>query len=143
MIHTALLPYHAPTVWVVVADHDQARAYMRRPRNVVVSRSPHEASEILTWSLDPLPDFALENGGDCRLPLGVADRLNHAFAEGRFYGVIIVAPPAWLGQMRPHLTRDVRDAVRLELDEDLTKLPRARLLQRINDLLPSREGAPL
>jgi len=143
MADTAPLPYRMPTIWVVVADHAQAHVYVRRPRNLALSRHSDDGLEVLTWNLDPLPGLSLEGGPDESLPLEIADRLNHAFAEGRFDGVVIVAPPAWLGHMRPHLTRDARDAVISEIEKDLTKLPRARLLQRINDILPSREGAPL
>ncbi len=143
MAHTAPLPYRASTVWVVVADDAHARVYSREPRNVIVSRNARQADEILTWTLRDLPDVTVIGSDGNNLPLEIADRLNRAHGVGRFDGVIVIAPPPWLGDFRPHLTREARDAVIGELAKDLTKLPRARLLQKIADLLPAREGAPL
>ncbi len=142
MANTTPLPYHASTVWVVVADHDHARTFLRQPRDTVVSHQAHDPQEILAWDLKELPDFDMKGERHRSLPLDVADRLNHAHAEGGFDGVIIVAPPAWLGHMRQHLTRALKDAVILEVAKDLANLPQTKLLQRLADLLPSRDGAP-
>ena len=141
MASTTPLPYHASTVWVVVADHDHARTFLRQPRDMVVSQNAHDLKEILAWGLKELPDFDLKRERDNSLPLDVADRLNQAHAEGRFDGVIIVAPPAWLGHMRQHLTRQLKDAVILEVAKDLANLPQTKLLERLADLMPSRDGA--
>lgn len=143
MVHASPLPYRASTVWVVVADDAHARVYVRLPRTVVVKRNATDGGEVLSWSLQPLADMTLTASDGSHLPLETADRLNKAHASGRFDGVVIVAPASWLGEIRPHLSQDAKDAVVLEIGKDLTKLPRARLLQRLNDLLPSREGAPL
>ncbi len=143
MASTTPLPHHASTVWVVVGDHDHARGFLRRPRDAVVTRSAHEPDEILAWDLKELPDFDLKREHGKSLPLDVADRLNHAHAEGRFDGVIVIAPPAWLGHMRQYLTRQLKDALILEVAKDLANLPQTKLLQRLADLIPSRDGAPI
>ena len=129
-------------MWVLVADDAHARVFSRDPRNVVVNRGAHQADEILTWTLRELPDLTVQSSHGTSLPADMADRLNRRHAEGKFDGIVIVAPPAWLGEIRSHLSPAVRDAVMSELPKDLTKLPRARLLQQVIELLPSREGAP-
>ena len=141
MAHATPLPYRRSSVWIVVGDHAHVRTYAREPRNIVVSHNAREADEILTWSLREVPGLAMD-GHDGSLPLEMADRLNRAHGEGRFDGVIIIAPPGWLGEIRPHLKAAVRDAVMSEVGKDLTKLPRGKLLQKVGDLLLSRDGAP-
>jgi hypothetical protein len=131
------LPHHASTVWVVVADDSSARVYVRVPGSHVVTRDG-QPEEILGWELSPLSDFdqtAKKNG---HLIRDVCSQLNRAKAEGRFEGIVVVAPPAWLGQLRPHLSHAVHDSLIAGVAKDYTHLPLPALTERLQELFPAR-----
>lgn len=69
----------------------------------------------------------------------VASALNHAKQLHRFDDLVVIAPPAWLGSLRAHLTGDVRESIVLEVSKDLAGLPAPQLSARLNQLLPLRE----
>ncbi len=56
-------------------------------------------------------------------------------ADKTFDRVILVAPPATLGDLREALSDHVRAAVYAELDKDLTKTPVAELPQHLGAVL--------
>lgn len=53
----------------------------------------------------------------------LAERLDRAVQSGKVKTLILVAPPRALGMIRPRYTHAMRNAVRVELDKDLVKLP--------------------
>jgi len=53
----------------------------------------------------------------------VADRLYKFAHAGRFDALIIVAPPATLGELRSHLHSEVRSRTIAEVDKTLTQHP--------------------
>lgn len=65
----------------------------------------------------------------------VADQLEAMRQEGRFDRLIIAAAPAALGDIRPALSEQVKQAIIAELPKDLTKLPRPRLERHFEALL--------
>lgn len=54
---------------------------------------------------------------------GVLNTLAAKHAEGAFDKLIIVAPPAILGMIRPALSDQLRDLIVGEIDKDLTNTP--------------------
>jgi protein required for attachment to host cells len=53
----------------------------------------------------------------------IADQLNRLAHAGRFEQLVIVAPPATLGNLRSHLHREVQSRVIAEVDKTLTQHP--------------------
>lgn len=68
----------------------------------------------------------------------MAEALNRAALKRRFQRLVIVAPPVWLGHLRPLLSRDVRDMVDLEVAKDMARLSMTTLTERLRALLPER-----
>lgn len=52
-----------------------------------------------------------------------AAMLNRAGAAGLFDRLVLIAPPRALGDLRPHLGREVSDRLAVEIDRDLTNHP--------------------
>ena len=131
------LPHHTSTVWVVVADDSQADVYLREPGSHIVTHG-RQPEEILGWKLTPLPQFSLKVVHDGNLVRDIAERLNRAKADKRFDGLVIVAPPAWLGQLRPHISHAVHDTLIAGVAKDYTKLPLPELAERLQEFFPAR-----
>ena len=58
-----------------------------------------------------------------RFAKDIADRLHNQAMKGSFEQLVIVAPPAVLGDMRKELHKDVQDRIIAEIAKDLTKHP--------------------
>ncbi|MCR6660735.1 MAG: host attachment protein [Asticcacaulis sp.] len=95
-----------------------------------------ESSGNLRHMSEPHVDIHRKLKAD--LAVRVADRLNRARAQDRFDGLVVVAPSAWLGLLRPHLDRSVQDSVVIELTKDYVGLPLHELTERLCDIFPSR-----
>jgi protein required for attachment to host cells len=63
---------------------------------------------------------------------GVLDR---KLAEGAFDRLVLVAPPATMGDLRASLSNQVRARVRAELVADLTKIPINKLDQHLGEVI--------
>ncbi len=72
----------------------------------------------------------------------LADQLNTAVASRRFDRLVVVAPPRFLGMLRPHYGQGVRDGLFLEIDKDFTALNPTDLASRLSHYWPAREGPP-
>lgn len=72
------------------------------------------------------------------LALRMAAALNQAKRAHRFDELTIVAPPMWLGWLRPHLNAEVREVINEEITRDLMHLTPPRLAARLRELLPAR-----
>lgn len=55
--------------------------------------------------------------------LRLAHHLDLAVGAGKVKSIIIVAPPRALGMLRPAYSHALKNAVRVELDRDLVKMP--------------------
>jgi protein required for attachment to host cells len=53
----------------------------------------------------------------------LVEHLDGALSAGKVKSLIIVAPPRALGVLRPAYSHAVKQAVRVELDKDLVKMP--------------------
>jgi protein required for attachment to host cells len=53
----------------------------------------------------------------------MAKHLDSALTAGKVKSLILVAPPRALGMIRPAYSQALRQAVRVEIDKDLVKLP--------------------
>lgn len=69
----------------------------------------------------------------------VASQLNRAKTDNRFDYLVIIAPPVWLGMLRPHLDKSVREVVLIELAKEFANLPLPALTERLRDIFPARE----
>lgn len=78
-------------------------------------QDPHEAAKA---------DFARE----------LAERMAAAHAEGRFTGLALVAPPAFLGHLRRALPPALAGAVIGSLDKDLTRHTAREIAERLEEL---------
>jgi protein required for attachment to host cells len=135
------------TTWILIADGARARIF--------ANRGPGKGIEAVAggaFDADHRPDReimsdrpgrAFESVGDARHaiePHHDAHReLKQAFAEelaalldaklaAKTYDrVVLVAPPAMLGDLRASLSEPVRAVVYAEIDKDLTKTPEAEL----------------
>ncbi len=61
--------------------------------------------------------------------------LDEKLARKAYDRVVLVAPPATLGDLRSALSAQVREAVYAELDKDLTNTPAAELPQHLGAVL--------
>ena len=55
--------------------------------------------------------------------------------SNRFDRLILVAPPAFLGDLRDAVPKDLRDKVADEIASDLTNMPQQELHMRLEEIL--------
>ncbi|WP_076605370.1 host attachment protein [Candidatus Filomicrobium marinum] len=65
----------------------------------------------------------------------VIDALRDAMVARRFDRLVLIAPPAFLGDLRAKLPKDLEYKVVHEVALDLTKLPKRELCKRLSDIL--------
>ena len=139
------------SVWVLVADAARARVYHYAPADNSIVEIDHMArTNELPASGDILADrpgrtfesanatrHAMEPTSDPHRELKrqfanvIADALAHDQQAGAFGQLMIFAPPSFLGDLRNAMPDKLRQAVRAEVDKDLTKLPVIELPARI------------
>ena len=61
--------------------------------------------------------------------------LEDGLNQGRFDGLVLVAPPRALGQLRDELSSFLRDKVSAELTKDLTQTPLHELPQHLGGIM--------
>ncbi|MBN9309894.1 MAG: host attachment protein [Devosia sp.] len=66
----------------------------------------------------------------------VAGELERRHQQNAFDRLIVAAAPTALGDLRPALSKGVRDTIIAELPKDLTNTPTAQLESHFADLLP-------
>lgn len=66
----------------------------------------------------------------------VADLVAERLAAGAFDKLVVVAPPVMLGDLRAAFSAPVKQAIKAELDKDLTKTPDAELPKHLKDIAP-------
>ncbi|MGN6423210.1 MAG: host attachment protein [Asticcacaulis sp.] len=87
---------------------------------------------------EPRPNLRRRLKAD--LARAVAERLNEACLKDRFDDLIVVAPPAWLGDLRAGLSDPARGLVRLEIGRDYAGLDLPELTRKLQALLPDLDG---
>lgn len=143
------------TTWILIADGAHARVF--------VNRGPGKGIEAVQGGVingDHRPDSELysdragrtfESVGDTRHAITpktdahrelkrdfakqLAEMLDRSFSEKAFDRLVVVAPPAALGDLRAALTAQVKPHVYAELDKDLVKTPTAELPQHLGAVL--------
>lgn len=135
------------TTWILIADGARARIFANRgpgkgitavegaelvadhrPDREIMSDRPgrtFESANTMRHAIEPHhdPHRELKRSFSERL----AAMLDKQLAAKAFDRVILVAPPAMLGDLRASLSAQVRAAVYAELDKDLTKTPAEEL----------------
>lgn len=142
--------------WIVIADGAHARVLQFTPEKPRL-----EAVEDISFAIDlppthdlvsDRPGRAFESHGNARhakagrsdphrelkrgLAHKVADALQANLNDQRYDKLVLVAPPATLGDLREALAEGVRARVTAELAKDLVKLPASELQEHLHDVLP-------
>jgi protein required for attachment to host cells len=68
----------------------------------------------------------------------LAGALEESLAKKRYEHLVLVAPPATLGDLREALTKGVLVRVAAEVAQDLVKTPKSQLLRHLRDVLPAK-----
>jgi hypothetical protein len=135
------IPRKKSRTWLLVADRGTARVYNRATGSRRIPAAGPATRHVLEWRLDQVCEFGDETPN--RAPVhAVAEWLNVAKAHKSFDHLFVAAPPQYLGELRPLLSRDTRDAVQMEIHKDLTHLPIPKLLDALSDQWPSLEVEP-
>jgi protein required for attachment to host cells len=145
-----------PVTWFVVADAGRAEALVKRRgesgydsvrswENPAAHLKAHEMGEdkpgrafestgTRRSAMEPreTPKDAVEHGFAREL----AEALDAAVAGGEVQRIVLIAAPRLLGDMRGLLSRAVQGALVAEHAKDYTKLPRAELFARLDELRP-------
>jgi protein required for attachment to host cells len=147
-------PYKTRT-WLLIADGSRAKVF----ESVGARNALHEIDDMaraidLPKSGEILADkpgraldsvgagrHAKENATDPHRHLKrdfaskVVGELRRAMLANRFDRLILVAPPAFLGDLREELPKDLEDKVVDEITSDLTNTPAQQLQTRLKDIL--------
>lgn len=146
----------AKTTWILIADGDQAKVFEHRgpgkglqvvdgmtfeqealqAREIMADR-PGRASaaggagsrSAMEYSSDPV---AVR---ERRFVESVAERLEKALQEGAFERLIVAAAPTALGDLRPALSKTLKETIVAELPKDLTNIPTPKLEAHFAELL--------
>ncbi len=143
------------TTWILIADGARARIFANlgpgkgietvdggefgadhRPDRDIVSDKPGRSFESVgdtRHAYEPRHDPHRELKRAFSEEL--AAMLDEKLAAKAYDRVILVAPPAMLGDLRAALSAHVKGAVYAELDKDLTKTPVAELPQHLGAVL--------
>lgn len=141
--------------WVVIADASRMKVVEARSRGDGFDSIGDMARAIeLPKSGDILADrpgrtfeaagpgrSAKENPTDPRRHLKrefartVVESLRKAMLSGRFDRLILVAPPAFLGDLRDLLPKDLQDKVAGDVARDLTNTPQQDLAAHLKDIV--------
>ncbi len=130
------------TQWALVADAQHARiletlrngAWVERPEETLTTTNPaahdqgserpgrvHESVGASRHAIEPRLD--LHRAAKTAFARQLAARLDEAAAGSRFAHLLLVAPPAFLGDLRVALGDASRRLLRGSLNKDLTHLP--------------------
>ena len=71
----------------------------------------------------------------------VVAELRRAMLARKFDRLFVVAPPAFLGDLRDELPKDLKDKVAGEIASDLTNMPQQQLHARLREILTGERSA--
>jgi len=144
-----------PTVtWILIADGAHARLFANRgpgkgvEQLEVINGDHRPDSELVRDSLGrsfesvgdtrhaitPKTDPHRELKRDFAKHLGKV--LEQGLAEKAYDRLVLVAPPAALGDLRASLSEPVKHAIYAELDKDLVKTPTDNLAEHLGAVMP-------
>ncbi|HWK33729.1 MAG TPA: host attachment protein [Hyphomicrobium sp.] len=144
-----------PTVtWILIADGAHARLFANRgpgkgiEQLEVINGDHRPDSELVRDSLGrsfesvgdmrhaitPKTDPHRELKRDFARHLGKV--LEQGLAERAYDRLVLVAPPAALGDLRAALSEPVKHAIYAELDKDLVKTPTDNLAEHLGAVMP-------
>lgn len=146
----------AKVTWILIADGAIAKVFehagpgtgLRAVDNLMFEQEPLKAGDIMadrpgrSFSSVGHGRSGIEYSSDPvavrerRFIENVAEALERQHQRQAFERLIIVAAPTALGDLRPALTKGVRDTIIAELPKDLTNLPTPQLENHVAKLLP-------
>jgi protein required for attachment to host cells len=149
------MPGKAKTTWLLIADGSRAKVMETNDRGAEFRSVEDMARSInLLKSRDILADkpgrtfdsvgtgrHAKENPADPHRQQKrefagtVVAELRKAMLARRFDGLILVAPPAFMGDLREELPKDLKDKVVDEVTSDLTNTPEQALPAHLRKIL--------
>lgn len=135
------IPHKRSTTWLLVADRGTARVYNRATGSRRIPAAGQVTRHVLEWTLELVREFGDESPNGAAVHV-VAESLNVSKARKTFDHLFVAAPPQYLSDLRPLLSRDTRDVVQMEIHKDLTHLSVPKLLDALSDLWPSLEAEP-
>ena len=143
----------AMRTWVLIADGARARILERvgrgdaihpvfgeryetdLPRSHEIGQDRpgrvHESVGVARHAIEPRHDP--HRGLEVLFAHQLTEILANRYRDGLFERLMIAAPPAMLGHIRRALSKDLKAAVVVEIDKDLTKMPNHDLLRHLDD----------
>ena len=142
------------TNWVVVAENSRARLFeMDSPRGALreLETLAHPQGRQRIGEIDSdRPGRAFDSRGEGRHAMvrsvdpkeqgamdfarRIADRLEQGRTGGAFDGLILVAPPAFLGLLRKSLGEPLRKTIVREINKDLAHLGDEEIARHVHTL---------
>lgn len=149
------MPGKKVRTWVLLADGSRAKVMetesdgtgFRAAEDMALSIDLPKSGELLddkpgrTFDSVGAGRHAKENPTDPKRHMKrefartVVDVLRNAMLAKRFDRLILVAPPAFLGDLRGHLPKDLKDKVAGDAALDLTNTPEQELPAHLKDIL--------
>lgn len=146
----------AKVTWILIADGATAKVFehtkpgkgLQTVEGLMFEQTPLKAGEIMadrpgrSFSSVGHGRSAMEPSSDPvavrerRFVETVAEELERQHQQRAFDQLIVAAAPTALGDLRPALSKGLRDTIVAELPKDLTNLPTAQLGRHFEDLLP-------
>lgn len=143
--------------WIVLADSSRARIFQTdaplTEGPTVIDELVHPASRLRDSELEsdrPSRSFAERGAPHTDLGEGVAheheaqvfalelaDYLDAARLQGRYEGIVLAAPPRFLGTLRKALTPNTLATVHQSLDKELTQIPEHQVLEALRSRISS------
>ncbi|WP_055045202.1 host attachment protein [Devosia sp. A16] len=146
----------AKVTWILIADGATAKVFehtgpgkgLRAVDDLMFEQTPLKAGEIMAdrpgrsiSSMGSGGRSAMEYSSDPvavrerRFVENVAEELDRKHQQRAFDQLIIAAAPTALGDLRPALSKGLRETIIAELPKDLTNLPTPQLGQHFDGLV--------
>jgi protein required for attachment to host cells len=149
------MPTDRARTWILVADGSRAKIFessgmhqaFHEIEDMALSIDLPKSGELLadrpgrTFDSTGAGRHAKENPTDPHRHLKrdfavrVVDELRRAMLAERFDRLILVAPPAFLGDLRQELPKDLKAKVADEITSDLTNTPEQQLQAQLKDVM--------
>lgn len=141
--------------WVVVADSSGARILMaEKPATGLseIDALEHPEGRLHEQELtSDLPGRAFDSGGEGRHAMGspvepkkqealkfaklVAEHLESGRTTGGFSRLYVIAPPAFLGQLRNHFSASLKRTIQGTIDKNLVSMDETAIRAQLPDYL--------
>ncbi len=139
--------------WVVVADSSKARIFLADSSGLVEKDGlEHPEGRMHEQELtSDLPGKAFDSGGQGRHAMGspvepkkhemikfvksIVDHLELARSKANLAKLYLIAPPAFLGELREQLTPPLKKIVQGEIDKNLVALKADEIRLKLPELL--------